>query len=167
MTGPTTPSGIATASTEVASAPAWKAFDGDTSYYAGSVYHAWRTPVDYPTGWLAYEFPVAKKIVAYGIYTSATSTSPNTWTLEGTNDGVNWVVLDRKTNITKYNFPYYMVALNDNHNYYKKYRINIAAINGNRLIAVHEFYLFEDGSTQSPPSQPSNVTATTVNTLVS
>ena len=91
MTGPTTPSGLADASSEqvtvnLGTEYAWRAF--------GVVDVPW-APTSLPA-WLRYTFPTAKTVIAYGIVAGA-ATDPaglRDWQFQGSNDGNTWTTLD-------------------------------------------------------------------------
>ena len=119
MTSNNTPSGVANASSSSAGQP-WQAFDRDNvSFWVSNSLN---------TGWLSYQFPTSKIIKTYGFFTPAiTSTrSPKTWTFEGSNDGVTWVVLDTQTNFTIVASTFYSFNTS-NTTSYTFYRINITA----------------------------------------
>jgi predicted alpha-1,2-mannosidase len=83
--------GTISASDEFADFPAANTFDDDSR----SEWHASGT-----TPWVAYQFNESAYIV--GIYTitsgADTGADPSTWTLEASDDGAQWVVLDRRVN---------------------------------------------------------------------
>jgi hypothetical protein len=138
MTSNTTPSGIVSASSILATNyDAWKAFDGNAAT------SEWLTANNTPTGWLAYEFTTPKKVAKYIMNpatASAPSSVPRDWTFEGWT-GSSWVVLDTVTgnsgtaNVTR-NFV--------NTTAYIKYRINITLNNGSTLYTgIRELSLYE------------------------
>lgn len=137
MTAYTTPSGIASASSEsnTTTLAAWKAFNGNIS-------DNWQSTAVLPA-WVAYEFPTQKVISSYAIATYSTTTNyPKAWTFEGSNDNTNWTVLDTQSNITNlssidrvFNFT--------NNTKYKAYRINITASNGGTSTTIAELKMFE------------------------
>lgn len=112
MTSATAPSGTVTKSGEASGAQAaWNAFDGKRAgtWVSNTV----------QTGWIAYEFPTAVAIKGYVIFTKIGNTedytnvdfAPGNWTLQGSNDGTNYTVLDRQDGYVAYsggrsaNFP--------------------------------------------------------------
>ncbi len=125
MTSNTTPSGIAFASSN--NIDAWKAFDRSGSN--------WSTPsFSSVVGYIGYEFANKSKIAKYSIeQTSSSSTStrmPTAWTFEGSNDGINWTVLDTQTNQSWRDFnpekkEYTISPINVD--YHKSYRLNYTA----------------------------------------
>jgi hypothetical protein len=136
MTGYTTPSGIASSSSLYsASYEPFRAFDGNNSS------SHWITANTVTTGWLAYEFSVAKVISSYTISGAVTPTSfPKDWTFEGWN-GFAWIVLHTVTGNTNLGF---YTATFANSTSYIKYRINITLNNGSgSYIGFGELYLYE------------------------
>lgn len=146
MTSNTTPSPyVASASSSYNSNYyPWRAFDGTTSSYC------WVTAAGQTTGWIALDLGTGneKYIVQYGITSrneasSGSAASPRDWTFEGSNDGVNWVVLDTRANESGW-------AVNETRIYkvttlpgsFRHYRLNISANNGYSYLAVGEILLF-------------------------
>lgn len=139
MTSNTTPSGTASASNEANSTYlAYKAFDKSTTtrWIASSL----------NTGWIAYSFPIVKIIKRYALLPRADSlgNTPKSWNFEGSNDGVNWVVLDTQSDIidwvvgNKKKFDVW------NQTGYLKYRLNIlATVSSGVQPSIDEFELFE------------------------
>ncbi|GGA05073.1 hypothetical protein GCM10008018_58850 [Paenibacillus marchantiophytorum] len=159
MTTATLPSGIVTASSELAGTNAWKAFDGN-SVYQDTAYHGWGTPQK--TGWLAYEFTSSKIISKYVLSHSNQwwQTLPKDWTFEGWN-GSSWIILDTRSGITDWVTNTVKEFTFNNTNSYSKYRINVTANNGsvsntNNLIIV-ELQMME--KLQSVPSAPLTLSA--------
>lgn len=113
MTSNTTPSGIASASSEGSWGapyiyPAWKAFNHSSI----DNLDAWLTASNMTTGWLSYEFTSPKVISKYTLLQrkGQSSSAPKSWTFEAF-DGVNWIILDTKTNITGGGgSPYYTIS---------------------------------------------------------
>jgi len=144
MTSNTAPSGEASASSEYSSSNnssgthAYRAMNGNTTTYFATK--------DTTSGWLAYDFSSS---IAIGLYklTPGPSTvitgMPKSWTFEGSNDGVDWIVLDTRSNITAWTANVaneYRVTIPG---MYKKYRINVVSNNGFARIAVGMFEMFE------------------------
>ncbi|WP_240418867.1 discoidin domain-containing protein [Paenibacillus periandrae] len=171
MTSNTSSGGIVTASDEYTgrdgTLPAWKAFDGIKKYSSStSNYSAWGTHAT--QGWLAYEFPLPKTVVRYvldfGAYSNVpyANDAPKKWTFEGTNDNVNWTILDSRDNITHWVDGDSKAFTFENNIAFKKYRINISANNGsttyNVNLDIHELEMME----RAVPSIPAitNLVAT-------
>lgn len=95
MTSNTAPYGVASASSENSSQTApWKAFNKLTGVDDGWVSLDAAMPQ-----WLRYQWPVAQTVKRYSIRSrnSANRGDPNNWTLEGSNNGTDWVVIDTRT----------------------------------------------------------------------
>jgi hypothetical protein len=103
----------------------WKAFDNNVSSYFATA--------QVPYGWLKVDFGVSKKVNKYTIKASNLSADmlnyPKNWTFEGSNDGVNWVVLDTRTNETGWTVSQKREYAFNNMTGYRYYRINITANN--------------------------------------
>lgn len=112
---------IVTSSTPAPGGEAWKLFDGDLST---------TFPNTGVSGWVIYDFKVPTQIVQYRIGSKNTSVgstggSPKDWTLEGSNDGENWTVIDRQTNVENWSQGEYKVF--PVYGNYSKYKLNITA----------------------------------------
>lgn len=122
MTSNTSPSGVASASSETSSSyQAWKAFNKTNA----SSTDCWAS--DNPDAWLQYKFDSKKVITAYAVTSRnyTTRSDLKTWTFEGSNDGQDWHVLDRQINVPAW-------ASNEKRKYvfvnkteYLYYRINV------------------------------------------
>ena len=67
---------------------------------------------------------------------------PKTWTLEGSNDGVEWTVLDRRPNEQfYYRYDTHFYPCSSNGEAYSKYRLNISANNGTSLLQMSQLEL--------------------------
>jgi hypothetical protein len=157
MTSNTTPSGIASASSEYnATFSAWKAFDNVNDAYG------WMTSNGVTTGWLAYEFlnPIIVGKYTLTCYSGTTaSRMPKDWTFEGSNDGVNWTVLDIRKGEVGWSASEKRSYEFENDVPYQKYRINITANNGDsNYLSISDMEMMEvlklkDMLTISIPSQ--------------
>ncbi|MCP3746610.1 discoidin domain-containing protein [Paenibacillus sp. A3M_27_13] len=160
MTSNTSPSGKVTYSAAYSGLEGYKAFDGKPNYSTAGNYTAWGTSPK--NGWLAYEFSTPQIVTKYVLYYGGYSTSnppdagkdmPNTWTFEGSNDGVTWTVLDDKSNYI-FTSGANEFSLN-NKDQFKTYKINIAKNNGatgkDVNLSVHEMEMWGyDPATQTP-----------------
>ncbi|MFC8687328.1 discoidin domain-containing protein [Brevibacillus porteri] len=139
MTGDATPSGIASASNVVASNPPWRAFNGDITNY----WHSTSVPTTTSPEWIAYEFPDPKIVKRYDIlsYSSGDGGRPRDWTFEGTNDGVSWDVLDRRSNHT---WTDKIEITIDNNTPYKKYRVHVTdRVGSNTYVRIGDIRMYE------------------------
>ncbi|MGG1156232.1 discoidin domain-containing protein [Brevibacillus formosus] len=138
MTGDATPSGVASASSGTTNHP-WYAFNGDTTNY----WYSTGIPTITSPEWIAYEFPEPKIVKRYDIlsYTSGDGGRPRDWTFEGTNDGVNWDVLDRRSNNT---WTDKIEIIIDNNTPYKKYRVHVTdRVGSNTYVRIGDIRMYE------------------------
>jgi len=143
MTSNTTPVGyIAAASSATGGGEAYRAFakDANTSVWASTVNNA---------AWISYQYPSAIVINRYSILGAPSlARSPNTWTFEGSNDGVTWTVLHTVTNSTIAAVTWYNSPLLGNTTAYNRYRVNVTAVGTlNNPVSISEIYLYEPGYT--------------------
>lgn len=146
--------GIATASSEEASANAAKAFDRleTTTWSSGDA-----------TAWLRYQFNgPAWAITQYKLVSSPgdAGADPRDWQLLGSNDGGNWTILDSRTNETftaRTQAKRYAFA---NAIPYRFYRLDITATAGGNSSGVRlaEFQLWSNDSTDKASASVENGT---------
>ena len=143
MTSNTAPSGVITVSSVyTATYDGWKAFDDNT---ASST--AWLSANGATTGWIKYEFASQKDVVKYSIQgTNVPGRSPSSWTLQGSNDGVNWTILDTQSSQTNWGIDEVRKYNVSNPGSYKIYKLDITGNNGGgdglNDIAILEIELF-------------------------
>lgn len=134
---------IVSASTYHVTAPPYMAFDAILG--AG-----WVTSNGGITGWIQQQLPTAKIICKYAVTgTSDSSRSPRDWTLEGSNNGTDWVVLDTVTGETGWGLSEKRSFEVNNTIAYTYYRLDISANNGNLGylgVAELEFYSLIENS---------------------
>ena len=128
MTSNTTPSGIASASSEFNSArAAWKAFAQDITI---NEYNAWCTNNETTGAWLKYDFGNESKcITRLDTYNRADALGVVTeFKFQGSNDGTTWTDLETctATNLTATGLNSYTI---NNNNSYSKYRILVQSVN--------------------------------------
>ena len=146
MTSNTTPSGTADASSTGLGAP-WNAFDRDS----GTAWHSSNPS----TEWVSYTFPAAKVVVGYSVTayaglvaaTVVIDRAPKSWTFEGSNDGVNWTVLDSQYAQTNWSAGETRYFRFTNTVAYLGYRINVSTNNGGSVITIGELACTEDMAT--------------------
>ena len=96
MTSDTAPSGVASGSNVYTTYAAWKAFDSDplhTDYISNG-----NAPQ-----WLQYQFPSPRVVAQYALRAPDRNNgngAPTSFTLQGSNDGTNWVTLDTQTGLS-------------------------------------------------------------------
>lgn len=135
MTANNLPSGIASGSTTNGSNFAYLAFDQSLST-------AWYTTTN-NTGTLTYQFPSSITVKRYTFYNAVTGNSPRSWTFEGSNDGINWVVLDTQVNIPISAPMWWTSTLLANTTAYLYYRMNVTAAQSNTFVAIFELQMTE------------------------
>lgn len=91
MTGPNTPSGAASASSNSGGAEAWRAFR--QSFSQGS----WGASDTSMPQWIQYQFPSKTVVNEYTFLFTFTTSQAVAWSFQGSNDGVAWVTLDSKS----------------------------------------------------------------------
>ena len=144
---------IATSSVVPFNLPTWttyNAFDKITN-----ATDAWHTNGS-TTGIITIQFPISFVLETYNIYHRAnqaggdSNTTPKNWTIDGSNDGTIWTVIDTRTDqvestigdATSGYIRSYTVS--NNSIAYTYYRINITANNGNTsYLILGEWKLFE------------------------
>ncbi|MEC0238024.1 ran-binding protein 10 [Paenibacillus kribbensis] len=160
MASDTSPSGKVTYSAAYSGLEGYKAFDRKANYSTAGNYTAWGTPPK--DGWLAYEFPTPKIVIKYVLYYGGYSTNnppdagkdmPNTWTFEGSNNGLSWTVLDNKTNYI-FTSGANEFSLN-NKDQFKFYKINITNNNGatgkDVNLSIHEMEMWGYATSEVTP----------------
>ena len=138
MSSNTTPSGVASASSE--SSQYTRAFRA----MMGNPTQSWVTTSGIKTGWLRYDFPETVLIGGYSV-TGETNSNPIgrpiSWTLESSSEGTDWEVIHTVSNATydsynpiddPYPMAYYTLPLPK---YASKIRINVSAIDSPQLIS--------------------------------
>lgn len=129
MTSNTAPSGVASASLNQSGYEAWRAFDGDYSNFAVLM-----TGAD-AANYLRYEFvnpTLIKKCSFLTANTSATRLVATTASLQGSNDGTNWITLGTTTTVgtstpTQADMvKWYDIDASDNEDEYKYYQVYFA-----------------------------------------
>lgn len=137
------PAGMASSSTEFAggTCPPWEAMDKVLSGDNG-----WLTAQGSLTGWIQYALPVPKIVKLYGIYPYETleTAAPKNWTLEGSNDGNTWTVIDTRTAVTSWTANtqnVYQVTAPGSYSYY---RLDCTLNNGHaQYLGMAEWNMWE------------------------
>lgn len=140
MTSNTAPSGVASASSEFNSSyAAWRAMNDE----AGRPWGAAPLP-----SWLQYQFPSAHTVTRYTITTASEGYQdyePKSWSLEGSNDGAEWVTLDEQADVVDWHMQVSVTKTFDvaDPDPYTHYRLVFTASNGSNGLVVDEFELME------------------------
>lgn len=137
MTGPNTPSGVASSSTNFNTTPAWNAFKAGAGWISSGA----ALPQ-----WIQYQFPVSNVICQYAVdpwdANAFPIRCPVTWTLQGSNDELNWTALDTQTGVTDWQIGVtktYPIITTIPYTYY---RLNITQNNGDTYTAIRRLSLF-------------------------
>ncbi|MGV8111562.1 MAG: T9SS type A sorting domain-containing protein [Lentimicrobium sp.] len=152
MTSNTSPSGVASASSNVANDySAWKAFDGEDASGFNSRWIS--SPTQPLPQWLGYNFGQTGHVQSYCIEPEISTSSPRSWHLQGFN-GSTWVTIDTRTNytlnywqtnpVTHFTIPYTAS--------YSSFRLYIYATNGSSTVAIKKFKLYATNIV--PPVMP-------------
>lgn len=102
----------------------------------------------YPAMYVDYAFNTATAVNAYSVRNAGnggsnqTERAPNTWTFEGSDDGVNWTVLDARTNETGWASAEIRLYKFVNTHAYTQYRYSCTVINGGNCFQVHEIEFY-------------------------
>lgn len=132
------PNGTAKTSSINTTYDAWKAFDRVST-------SPWIAVSGFPQ-WLSYEFSSPKIIAKYGITQSSgyMAVSPKDWVFQGSNDGVNWTVLDTRVGVltASYTADIEITFQFINTTPYRTYRINVSGGNGGTVM-ICELKMYE------------------------
>lgn len=145
MTGPTTPSGTADASSEDSgstTAYAWLAFQATVGQPWGAA-----SPVP---GWLRYTFPAATVVSVYGLVGLGQSDpgALRSWKFQGSNDGSTWTDLDTQTNsyaVGNGAESKFVIASPQS---FTQYRILITALSGSANPVVYRMAMYATAAQQ-------------------
>ena len=136
---------------------AYKAFDNvDASAINNS--NAWATSGS--TGWLQLEMPESKSILQYSIKAIAQSLGrePSEWEFLGSNDGVNFVVLDSQTGINDWSSRETKKFTLDAPADYSFFKINITDNNGEAYTGFDALQLYEGSSANATGEENDTLT---------
>jgi hypothetical protein len=155
MTSDTAPSPyVSLCSTEYGGSPgsnntwdSWTAFDGAPTSQAG-----W-TGTNHGADWLQIFLGAAYVLGSYEINVNVGTRGPTAWTMEGSNDGVTWTVVDTQTGVAAW-------ANNQTNTYtiatpgaaFSYYRLNISAGGDGTYTNVGQLYLYGPAGVP-PPTQ--------------
>ena len=141
MTSNSAPSGVCSASAE--SQPAYYAFNNSI---AGD---GWQ--IGSPAGWLKYAFAAGttKTPVSYTIRMRAGGAgyAPKNWTFQGSNDDINWTVLDTQTNIT--NWTSDLTFNFANTTAFRYFKIDVTLSNDGTYTEITEWLMYEASATSA------------------
>lgn len=134
----------------------YQAFDGiDSTVWQG----------DKPTvGVIGFKYnkPICISRYILANYTATTRFNPKSWTFEGSNNGIDYTILDTKENITTSNPSITEATFNNNQTflYYRFNITNISLADGTNRPHVHEIKLFEHKKESGVPPQWESISST-------
>ncbi len=102
--------------------------------------------------WAQYGLPASHKAIAYDMVASAsyyTGHFPKNWTIQGSNDGTNWVILDTRTNQSAGSARMRKRYVIQSPGTYTHYRLNITATNSGQVIVLGAWLMYAT----LPPTQ--------------
>ncbi|APC83502.1 discoidin domain-containing protein [Clostridium botulinum] len=121
---------------------AWNAFDRDSNKY-------WVAGHSISIGWLKVNFGInnEREISKYTIkhFNNAPyiNSAPRDWTFEGSNDNINWNILDVRNNEINWKLNEQREYTFKNFNKYQYYRLNISRNNGSQYVSIDEIEMME------------------------
>lgn len=148
MTSNTTPSPyVVNSSTVYGSFYAWKAFNNINTVEND----AWVSTTS--TGWISLYFGTIVTIKAFSISASVltgtyNTTSPKNFTLQGSNDGINYKDLKSFSNEVNWTHGETRIFVLDNEYSYPYFRLNITANNGYGVVEIGELKFLRDYHTE-------------------
>lgn len=144
MTGNAAPSGVVSASSNDTNA--WTAFNKDSALTFWS-------PSSALPQWLEYQFTAPVAVSAYGISICYDpDTAPSSWTLEGSTNGTDWVVLDTQTsviNVPEAGYDQLMFLL-DEVATYEYFRLNVSEVATVTTLEIYELFLIGEAANLAP-----------------
>lgn len=139
MTSNTAPSGVASASSESASNyAAYYAFNG-----LKGTGNSWQSTT--VQCWISYAFTEKKIVNAYALTSDTASRAgymPKRWNFEGSNDGLNWEILDTRVDQTGWLEAETKTYAINNKKDFLSYRLNILDSNNNARVFLSELEMF-------------------------
>ena len=136
---------------------AYKVFDNVDASSVNNT-NAWATSGS--SAWLQLEMPESKSILQYSMKAIAQSVGrePSEWEFLGSNDGVNFVVLDSQTGINDWSSRETKKFTLDAPADYRFFRINITDNNGEAYTGFDEFQLYEGSSANATGEENETLT---------
>ncbi|MCR8630865.1 hypothetical protein [Paenibacillus radicis (ex Xue et al. 2023)] len=139
----------ASASSQHKDRAASRAFDNLNTHYFVDAWEA-----EGKTGWLKYDFGKGneKVVKQYSITASNFPTSsPKSWSFEGSNDNQNWIVLNSLSNQSMFEMFEKRIYAISNEDMYQFYRINVTENHSDGWMIIGEVELLGDVESQIPP----------------
>lgn len=137
MTGNTQPNGVAFAGQNTSTA--FQAFDYNTNT-------SWASAgINLTNCFIGYNFPTGKIIKRYYFFRTSAVQRPQSWTFEGSNDGVNYTILE--TVVSNSATTPYLSGILPNTTSYTYYRLNVTAVNAGTTAWVYSLEMTESTGT--------------------
>lgn len=130
----------------------YKVFDKQMN---GQGDYVWTAAVT--TGWLRLQLPAARIVTSYAMQADGgyNDRMPNTWTLQGSNNGSTWTTLDSRSGVTWGNSDAKYFSFS-NTTEYLYYQINVTSNNGGEYLTIAEWQLYYEPVVGEP--NPATVT---------
>jgi hypothetical protein len=106
--------------------------------------HVWFSETGAPA-WLKYDYGLgnSKRISKYTLISTIPDRSPKSWTLEGSNNDMDWSILDTRTNVAAWLTGVVRSFTLENSNLYRYYKLNITDNNGGSVVGIDEWEMME------------------------
>lgn len=126
----------------------YKSFDytNDLSGWASTTTSGWIS-VKLPNQMIVNKYKILARNYNAGIQTNSHGAyqAPKSWTFEGSNDGLNWTILDIRKDVIGYLYGVYKEFSFFNETKYQYYRLNVTEINGSTTyLTIGEIVLIDD-----------------------
>lgn len=132
MVGYTSPSGLVTCSSDISGHEAWHGFaDGAGDWQASDL--------TLPQ-WIQYNIGSSHVVKQYVIKTLSAAIAPFSWTLEASNDGVNWALLDQQTGYVWGSATSATFDISNSVSY-QIYRVTVLAMNSSNTARIQDVQL--------------------------
>ncbi|MDB4865611.1 discoidin domain-containing protein, partial [Euryarchaeota archaeon] len=115
--------------------------------------------IELPSSILLYKYNLH-----HGNAVSTSANYPKDWTIEGSNDGTTWVVIDTRSNetyassVTGFDVSKREYTVSNNTTKYKHYKLNVSAINSGSYILIGAWRLFEKNPRTGTLTDPNGST---------
>lgn len=131
---------VASANSILAPYDSWRAFDKANA----SVTDCWSSALG-TSAWLAVDVGAATVLWSYSVAAinhSPFNSSPTAWTLEGSDNGSSWTVVDTRSGVTGWTQAQVRTYTLSAGVIFRHYRINVTAVDGGSYVQIGELRLF-------------------------
>ncbi|MCE0453763.1 MULTISPECIES: discoidin domain-containing protein [Brevibacillus] len=146
--------------------PPYKVFDDQTKF--GSTTYWANGPMGTGgAGWISVDFGEnnEKRVQAYTITAFGHTTAPKAWTIEGSNNDTDWVILDTQTDVVFASSQKKSFAFS-NSSSYRYYRLNVTSSRENNSLDIQEIELLDKIENTPDPDPDPEPTPTGDNALL-